>query len=96
MADQLDPNDPANALLGNAFKSAPWVTTVIGVIALLGPTVIGLLPPNGAVAAVVGSVVLLATFVWQRLGAKQVAIKGAADVAVARAVNPPTSGDPSA
>lgn len=88
-----DPNDPANSAI-KVLKS-PIVIAVLGLIVFMTPTIMGYLPANAAVAAVIVCGLKLVALIHGTLKAQNTAIQGSVDIAVAK-LNPPTSPEPSA
>lgn len=87
-----NPNDPTNSAI-KVLKS-PLVITILGVIVMMTPAIMGWLPANATLAAVILAGLKLIAYVYKQLDAQNTAIGGAADVAVANAqagaANPPT------
>jgi hypothetical protein len=96
MAEQLDPHDPANSAV--KILKSPIVIALLGLVVFMTPTIMGLLPQNAAIAAVIVCGLKLVALVHGMLSNQGKAIQGSVDIAMVKAqpVNPPTSPEPSA
>jgi hypothetical protein len=96
MSDKADPTDPANSAI-HVLKS-PIVIAILSLIVFMTPTIMGVLPANAALAAVIVCGLKIVALIHGMLKNQNAAIQGSVDIAVTKAapINPPTSPEPSA
>jgi hypothetical protein len=96
MSEKVDPSDPTNSAM-QVLKS-PIVIAVLGLLVFMTPTIMGMLPANAAVAAVIVCGLKLVALIHGTLKNQGKAIDGSVELGVTKAspINPPTSAEPNA